>query len=332
MYKITIKLSIVIIVILFVASVCSMETYALHFQEEYYLHQDTTKESPEGNTVSKYNDKTIDAAAQVTEVNENTNEFPPTISEERQEAEGTITVHTGDTSATIANFVPTKYRRIVTVGNLPTDHDPSLVLRKGRAFIALGRIIVIELNDVIKNRGFSEGVCLFDIWRNIYDDSGQVLLMPIQATIRCLYKISEEQDKIKINFTAMDMYLDLHRNVSVRFSDPPHCTTNSERWGGGNIELLSSADVRKREEEFLRLREQLFLSPVISAELVLGPESEDRTPVYGKIVFGENASGDRTVTIGSAYRVNLYIEKDILFSGPFVPRGNSMIQLINRNR
>ena len=332
MHKMTIKLSTVIIVILVVAFVCSMETYALHLQEESYLHQDTTKESPEGDTASNNNDKTVDAAAKVTEVNDYTNELPSTVSKERQEAEGTITMHTGDTAATIASFVPSIYRRIVTVGNLPTDHDPSLVLRKGRAFIALGRIIVIELNDVIKNRGFSEGVCLFDIWRNIYDDSGQVLLMPIQATIRCLYKISEEEDKIKINITAIDMHLDLHRNVSVRFSDPPHCTTNSERWGRGKIELLSSADLKNREEEFLRLREQLFLSPVICAELILGPESEDRTPVHGKMVFSENASGDRTVTIGSAYRVNLYIEKDILFSGPFVPRGNSMIQLINRNR
>jgi len=324
MHKMTIKLSTVIIVILVVAFVCSMETYALHLQEESYLHQDTTKESPEGDTASNNNDKTVDAAAKVTEVNDYTNELPSTVSKERQEAEGTITMHTGDTAATIASFAPTKHRRIVTVGNLPTDHDPSLILRKGRTFVAV-------LNDDIKNKISSEGECLFYIWRNIYDDSDQILLMPIQSIIRCLYKISEEQNKIKINITVMDMYLDLYHIVSVRFSNPPSCTINS--WGVGfKIEPLSSADARKREEEFLRLREQLFLSPVICAELILGPESEDRTPVHGKIVFDENTTGDRTVTIGLGYKVNFHIEKDILFSGPFVPRGESMIKLINRNR
>jgi len=42
------------------------------------------------------------------------------------------------------------------------------------------------------------------IINNIYDDTGQFLLLPSNQFIYCLYKISDEQDKIKINISAME--------------------------------------------------------------------------------------------------------------------------------
>jgi hypothetical protein len=157
--------------------------------------------------------------------------------------------------------------------------------------------------------------------------------MPILAAMDCLYKVLEERDKLRINFTVLGMRLDLHPNINVRFSDPPHHTTYGERRKQMlTITPISSADRKKREEESLRAREQLFLSPVMSAELIIGVESEDRRSVQGKVIFDENASGNRTVTIEPGYIFNLQIEKDILFSGHFVPKGRTMERIIKRNR
>jgi hypothetical protein len=314
---------IVFIIIFIVTLVCSMEIYASLIQEESFILQDIQCRTTEGDTVNKQTGITVDATGQVMEVIEDIQESTSVVTEERQNTERAITIHTEESAATTATFVPSKTRRIVTVGNLPEDHDPSLVLRKGRTFVA---ILIGDIN----NRISLEGECSFTLHRNVYDDSGQVLLMPIRTVMRCVYKISEQQDKLKINITATDMYLDLYHRVSVRFSDPPLFTTRVGHIF--TIEPLNSANMRRMEEESLRLREQLFLSPVISTELVLGVGSEDHTSKFGKVIFGENASGDRTIFVETGYRANLYIGKDILFSGPFIPRGGSMKQLIERNR
>jgi hypothetical protein len=187
-----------------------------------------------------------------------------------------------------------------------------LVLRKGRTIrVALGYSINSEVS--------SEDVNPFTIMENIYDDSGQFLLMPKNAIIQGLYKISSTQDKIKINITAMEMFLDRRCDVSVLFSEPPRCTTISDR--KALLEKsLSSADVRNREEEFLRLRERLLASPVISAELTFGTDHEDRASMSNRITFGESTSGDRTIVIIRGYRIDLQVKKDILFSEPYIRR------------
>jgi hypothetical protein len=71
-------------------------------------------------------------------------------------------------TSTIATFEPNEYDRIVTIGNLPVDHDLSLVLKSGRSFkVALGQKIISEIS--------SEGVRPLVVMESIYDDSGQVL-------------------------------------------------------------------------------------------------------------------------------------------------------------
>jgi len=131
MYKKIIKMNIVFFIVLSIVLVCSMETYALLIHEKSFLHQDTTKESPEGDTASSYKDKTIDATGQVSEATEDIHGLPPVVSVEKHVTESAISAH-NEVTATIATYVPNEYDRIVTIGNLPVDHDPSLVLRKGR--------------------------------------------------------------------------------------------------------------------------------------------------------------------------------------------------------
>jgi hypothetical protein len=254
--------------------------------------------------------------------NENVQESSLPIASEgaKQSTDDHISASTEVTSMIALSFKPDKYRRTVIIGDLPTDHDPSLVLRKGRS-------IAVRLINPIKNEShlkymFFKNMCSFNIKEDIYDDSGQNLLMPSGAMISCYYKISEEKDKMRIDIVAEEMMLDLLRDISVQFSNPPRCTTNRER----KIEAISvvpfrSTDVSKLEEENLRYREKYFTSPVIHAELVFGIESEDRTSVYGKVVFDKNTSGDRTIFIDSGYRINLQVKKDILFSGHFIDWG-----------
>ena len=307
MRKKIIKASVVFCIVFNIALVCSMETHASPIQEE------------QANTTTDVNEtSTIESAQSVS---------PNAVLEGRKRIESVNSVPAEETD-TITTFNPYWNRRIVAVGDLPADHDPSLVLRKGQ-------IITVSLNDEIENEVPLEGCCFSNIKKNVYDESGNILLMPTQAQIVFLYKIIEEQDRIKMNITVIEMHLDLIHYVSVRFSDPPHTTVGN----GFTLKPLSSVDtarveanMKKKEEEALRLKERLFSSPVISAELLFEVESEDRAPVRGKVIFGENASGKRTLYIGSAYRLELRVNKDILFSGPFIPRGKSMIRMIERNR
>ena len=194
--------------------------------------------------------------------------------------------------------------RTVTVGDLPADHDPSLVLRKGRT-------ITIMLREIDSEISSEDAFVSWTREKGFRDDSGKNILILGNVPIFYWYRISEEDNKIKINITATSIDIDWYNNIYVLFSNPPQVIIGRWRDGDGKR--------RAHIEESLPLREQLFLSPVISAELVLGPESEDRASERGKIIFGENASGDRTVSIESGYIVELEVKKDILFSGPWRP-------------
>ena len=289
MYKRIIKVSIVFCIIVNVALVYSMEACASPIQKE---QANTTK----------------DANSQIAEMIEGAQDASPDILlEERKETDSTNSVRT-ESAKTIASYNPNEYKRIVTVGDLPAGHDPSLVLRKGR------NIKVDFVLDLVRRKSFLDDMSVLII-ENIYDDSGQVLLVPRRTRMNCFYNVSEEQDKIKIYITVWDMFLDLSKNISVTFSDPPHCTTNFERKKQA-FSPFTSADVIKREEYLEQLREQLFISPVISAEVILSVVSEDRATERGEIVFSENASGDRTVSFVSRYGVDLQVRKYILFSHP----------------
>jgi|GEM_PF-2533309 len=294
MRKKIIKASVVFCIVFNVALVCSMEVCASPIQDE----QANIAEDINGQVK-----ETIEGAQ---------NASAYIVPDERKETEnGTTEPTVGKTM--IASFAPSMLRRIVTVGDFPDNYDPSLVLRKGRS-IPIGLNLPMFSEDTDSPFGYFNS---FNIKENIYDDSGQLLLLPKGTTIDCLYMVSEEKDKMKIVITVMDMYLDLYRNVAVQFSNPPICTTNGDRKRKMNELLSSNSDAKKMKEEYLQLREQLFKSPVISAELILGVESEDRTPLYGKIIFGENASGDRTVFIDSGFKLNIHVKKDILFSSPY---------------
>jgi hypothetical protein len=214
--------------------------------------------------------------------------------------------------------------RIVAIGDLPKDHDPSLVLRKGRT-------IKIALPSNI-NSETPFGGDSFRIEENVYDDSGQFLLLPSNPYIYCLYRISAEQDKFKITITAMEMILFPDGSTSILFSDPPRYKTGEERFRSPPPHLWRSGDKQKYmdikqklREEYSRTREHVFLSPTMRVELILSIESEDHTPERGKIIFGENASGDRTVAIEWGYEVDLQVKKDILFSAPFIGQWTEML-------
>ena len=291
MYKKMILVNIVLCIVLFFTFVCATEIFASPIQEE---QAKTTEDTS------------------VTEMVEGARSASPdVVLEERREIESVVSAPT-EGKDTIATIEPDMFRRIVAIGDLPADYDPSLVLKKGRT-------IPVILNIPISGEFSFEEYNSFNITKNIYDDSGQFLLLPKSTTVSCWYMVSEEQGKMRINITAINMYLDLYRNVSVRFSNPPHCTTNRERKTRAlSLKPFSSTDQKNREEDSLKLQEQLFISPVISAELILGVESEDRSSKHGRIIFGENASGDRTVFIEWGYKLDLHVRKDILFSGPYI--------------
>jgi hypothetical protein len=210
-------------------------------------------------------------------------------------------------------FEPNIYQRVVTaIGDLPADHNPSLVLKEGRT-------VAISLIHDINSEKFLEDDRMFNICETIYDDLGQHVLVPYGVIMYCRYKVSVEQDIIKVSISAVDMDLDKAHNVRVRFSTPPFCTTNGERKKRMG-ESLTSIDEYKWARDSKKLQEELFISPVMNAELVFGVESEDHTSLYEQVKIGVNASGDRTLFIEAGYRINLQVRKDILFSSPFFDR------------
>ena len=210
--------------------------------------------------------------------------------------------------------------RIIAVGDLPEGYDPSLVLREGRTIR-----VAFDSNINNINSEIPFGAVFLPLVNDIYDDSGQFRLLAKLPNIACLYEVSVEQDKIKINISVMEMilYPDVY-SISILFSDPPRYRTAEERAPIQFPPFLPGArqknmDMRQRSRETIsQMRDQIFISPTISAELVFGIESEDHMSEYEKITFGENASGDRTIIIRRGYQFDLQVRKDILFSGPFI--------------
>ena len=153
-----------------------------------------------------------------------------------------------------------------------------------------------------------DGAVTLKVREEVYGDGNEFLLLPRGTWIICAYKIYENGNEMRMIVTASEMGLDLTHVPRVKFSNP----LRNLRRGGARIDL----DELKREAEEdlrLQLRERLFLSPVMIAEFVL---HEDRTPINGPVAFGEDSSGNRTVTIGGGYTLTLSVKQDILFSAP----------------
>jgi len=212
--------------------------------------------------------------------------------------------------------------RIVAIGSLSEAHDPSLILRKGRSVrVHSMGLIKSNIGNIDSDGYFRGGV--FRINKDIHDDSGQFCLLPDGAYIYCLFKISREQDKLIINISAMEMILHPNNDFSILFSDPPRLRNIAERGlyppppfipGVKQMQL----EMKQRSIElFIQMQEQIFISPTMSAELIWDVESENNATEHGKIVFGENASGDKTATIEWGNQIDLQVRKDILFSAHF---------------
>lgn len=230
--------------------------------------------------------------------------------------------------------------RIVAVGNLPESHDKSLVLRKGQT-VSTALVFNIEIN---LDSNISFGMCIFQIIEEVYDDSGQILLLPRRPLIDCLYEVCKEQERIKLNISAMEM-VDRNQYDSILFSIPPRYRTLEERqpysrpFGRSDDVKKRIEKVEKYKKELLRTREQIFVSPTMSAELVFSIKSKDYKSEDGKITITESVSGDkslffgytregvffrelstpgdRTLVIKGEYEVDFVVRKDILFSSHF---------------
>jgi len=71
------------------------------------------------------------------------------------------------------SFEPNQRHRIVTVGDLPVDHDPSLVLKKGRT-VTIGMHHAIDSSEApLKDSLFRpmEDFRPFSVDQDVYDDS-----------------------------------------------------------------------------------------------------------------------------------------------------------------
>ena len=207
---------------------------------------------------------------------------------------------------------PFRHHRIKAIGDLPEDHDPTLVLRKGRT-------VTVISNHYINGKNHFTANIPSVIKDDIYDDTDQILLIPGGIELKCAYRFSVEQDIVKIFITAIEMKLWppdsfpkeqmtlMGMLPTIMFTSPPRYISSDE---------LIGRIFPDNYKEYSRLVEQLFISPAMNAELVFVVESEDHASRHEKIIFGENASGDRTISIESGYEVELKVRKDILFFGP----------------
>lgn len=206
--------------------------------------------------------------------------------------------------------VPDGMMRAVMIGDLPASFDQSLLLRKGR------RIPVHFLHNF--NSDTSHHFPIACIAENIYDDTGTVLLLPRKARIPSYFTVQKNNDKIIIAIMALKMSLDIVHGDHVVFSNPPVMRTASEE-KKAFLKLFSgtSQEVAHIRETEAREQEEAISSPVLRGVLDLSVESEDRLS-YRKIIFNTNLSGELTVNIDGRYIFNLFVEKDILFSGSYL--------------
>jgi len=286
MCKKIIKVSIVFCIILNIALVYSVDVYAMPIQEEQ------ANKTADTNAM-----ETIEGAQSVS---------PDVVLDEMSDLESVNSGHSEGTD-TITVSDRDLFRRIVNIGDLPADHDPSLVLRKGRTVTITSRYAINSEKSLMGM--FSE-----TINEDIYDDSGQNLLIPEHIRFRCAYEISEDHGKVRITVTAIEMNMlpseAFGGNSSfVVFLSPPIYYASYERIMRG---------FAYGYEEFLRQKEQLFISPAISAELIFDGESKKQALENEKVAFCKNASGDWSISIKPGYEVDLQVKKDILFSAPYI--------------
>jgi len=282
-------ISIIFCIIVNIELVCSMETYASPIQEE---HVNTTTDVNETST--------IESAQSVS---------PDVILEERKGTESVTTVP-AEGKKTFATFRRDPFRRIVAIGDLPVDHDPSLVLRKGQ-------IISITSNFTVNSEKSNIGFISDTIEEDIFDESGHNLLIPKGIKFRCAYKIFESYGIFKITVTAFEMDMvppEAIRSLGsstavVLFSSPPIYYPSTE---------IMNRYFLGHNEEYIQQHEQLFISPAISAELIFEEELKDQDSESEKVTFSKNASGDLTIIIEPGYEINLQVKKDISFSAPYI--------------
>jgi len=218
---------------------------------------------------------------------------------------------------------PFRHHRIKAVGDLPEDHDPTLVLRKGRT-------VTVVLNHYINGKNNFTAIIPNIIKDDIYDDSSQILLIPGGIEFKCAYRFSVEQDIVRININAIEMELWPRGGFAIGTTPlmgmlPTIMFTSPPRYFEPDVRAYRLFS-ENSYEEYLRPIEQLFISPAMNAELFFVFGSEDHTSLQGRVVFGKNASGDRTISIESGYEVELQVRKDILFWGPSDERKGSIIR------
>jgi len=286
MCKKIIKISIVFCIIVNIALVCSMKTCASPVQEKQV---NKTTDVNETSTIESA--QSVSADAILDEMND-----LESVNSGHSEGTGRITVSDRDL-----------FRRIVNIGDLPADYDPSLVLRKGRTVTITSRYTVNSEKSLIGM--FSE-----TINEDIYDDSGQNLLIPKDLNFRCAYKVYKDHRKVRVTMTAIEMYMLPPESFGgntpfMIFLSPPAYYAPLER-------MLR--DFFDGDEEFLQQHEQLFLSPAIGAELIFNEETKDKDSESEKVAFSKNASGDLTIIIEPGYKIDLQVKKDILFSAPYI--------------
>jgi len=289
MYKKLIMVRIVLCIVLFFAFVCVAEIFASPIQDEQ-------AKSTEDESVTEM----VEGAQSVS---------PDVVLEERREIESVVSAP-AEEKTTIDTHEPDMFRRIVAIGDLPADYDPSLVLKKGRTITITSRYTINSEKSLI-------GMLSETIKDDIYDDSGQNLLIPKDIKFRCAYKISEDKGKVMITVTAFEMDMAPPKalrglggnNTIVMFLSPPIYNALYERM------IQNFFDCN---DEFLQQQEQLFISPAISAELIFGEESNNQASDNEKVAFSKNASGDWAININPEYEVDLQVKKDILFSAPFI--------------
>jgi hypothetical protein len=149
---------------------------------------------------------------------------------------------------------------------------------------------------------------------DIYDDTGQFRLLYRGTEIKCVYKIEKSEKQVKIRLSAISMCLNLLRSIAVDFTVPPTFRAGKATLGAMKRNPLYPAlsdDLREylKKERWRRNADRFFVGPVLSAELNL-----DIGNKYDRVEWGLSASEELEVSVQAGYVMEMYVEKDILFS------------------
>jgi hypothetical protein len=216
---------------------------------------------------------------------------------------GTFTKRSND-------FSGKRGQRTVIIENLPASYDQTLLLRKGRR-------IPISLGGGIQTRipCYRSSVTAH-VTEDIRDDTGQFELLAQKTMLDCLYQITKTGKELNIRIVAKAMCFDPGNTHRVNLTNPPmywnrdpgvERASVAEYWA-----LPVEGRVEWQKDEWRQYEEMFFASPVMSAELVLETGSKDSHIDWE--LPGENSSDDLGLRIRSGYRMELVVEKDILFS------------------